>query len=317
VSCFLSISHLRPPYLQLTLISVGLNALSLEEERFHFSMWAINKSPLIIGAVMDPKKLSNASLAILSNKEVIAINQDAFAKQAQLVRRYTEEEYDIWLGELSGSRKVLGIANWKNASQSVDVDLRNLGIAKASGRDVWAAKELGINLSGTQKIHLAPHEMKLWLLSNITTAPPLKSTGYHAATAATLSGPVTVATKCGMSQCLPVGSKVGNITANTSLTFTNITTTTPGKKTLAIDFINYDYAFSTAWAWGTNTRNLTVSVNGGTAKRWAFPLSGGDWWESGRLEVEVLGFRRGANRVVVGGVKGEYAPDLVGVEVLE
>jgi hypothetical protein len=55
-------------------------------------MWAINKSPLIIGAALDPDRLDKVSLDILSNKEVIALNQDSLAKQAQLVRRNTEDE---------------------------------------------------------------------------------------------------------------------------------------------------------------------------------------------------------------------------------
>jgi hypothetical protein len=65
-------------------------------------MWAINKSPLIIGAALDPERISQSSLAIMENKEVIAINQDALAQQAMLVRRDTEEEWDIWMGKLSG-----------------------------------------------------------------------------------------------------------------------------------------------------------------------------------------------------------------------
>jgi hypothetical protein len=56
-------------------------------------MWAINKSPLIIGAALDPDRLDKVSLDILSNKEVIALNQDSLAKQAQLVRRNTEDEW--------------------------------------------------------------------------------------------------------------------------------------------------------------------------------------------------------------------------------
>jgi hypothetical protein len=75
------------------LFSVGLNALSIEEEKFHFGMWAINKSPLIIGAALDPGRLNKASLEILLKKEIIAINQDSLAKQAQLVRRNTEDEW--------------------------------------------------------------------------------------------------------------------------------------------------------------------------------------------------------------------------------
>jgi alpha-galactosidase len=74
---------------------VGLGTLNYEEERFHFSLWAINKSPLVIGAPMNTSITTNGSLSILSNQEIIAINQDPLNEQAQLVRRYTEESYDI------------------------------------------------------------------------------------------------------------------------------------------------------------------------------------------------------------------------------
>jgi alpha-galactosidase len=54
-------------------------------------MWAINKSPLI----GEPDRLSQAPLDILSTKDLIALNQDPLAAQAQLVRHCTEEEYNI------------------------------------------------------------------------------------------------------------------------------------------------------------------------------------------------------------------------------
>lgn len=252
----------------------------------------------------------------MSNKEVIAINQDALAKQAQLVRRYTVEEWDIWLGELSGSRKVLGIANWKNNSQSVTFDLGSLGITSAKARDVWAAKDLG-NVSGSQKIDLAGHELRLWVLSDITASAPLQSAAYYSAAKASISGSARVVS-CTTGTCLPTGSKVGNINSGVSVAFSNINTRSSGKKLVGIDFINYDYAFTTAWEFGDNARNMTVAVNGGAAKRWAFPLSGGNWEESGRLNIEVDGFVAGAgNSVVLGGFGNSWSPDLVGLEILE
>lgn len=304
-------------FADMDMLIVGLNALSEEEERFHFGMWAINKSPLIIGAAVDPEMLNKHSLEIMSNKEVIALNQDPLAKQVQLVRRYTEEEYDIWLGELSGSRQILGVANWKNDSQSVEVDLASLGIETAQVRDVWAAKDLG-SIQGTQKLNLAGHELRLWLISDATAATPLKSTGYHSASNATLSGSAKVVT-CSSGTCLPIGSKVGNIALGSGITFNGISASSSGKKTVGIDFVNYDYAFTTAWEWGDNARNATIAVNGGEAKRWAFPLSGGDWEESGRLTIEADGFVQGANNTVVIGGFGNatsWAPDFVGLEVL-
>jgi alpha-galactosidase len=296
--------------------SVGLKAISMEEERFHFGMWAINKSPLIIGAALDPARLSNTSLQIMSNKEVIAINQDSLAKQAELVRRATEEQWDIWLGDLAGSRQVLGVANWKNDSQSVQVDLTSLGIASARARDVWAAKDVGM-VKGTQNITLAGHEMRLWLLSSITAAAPLASTGYHDVSSAAMNG-MAQANTCPAGTCLPTGTKIGNIGMGGTATFTDISTNSSGKKLMGIDFLNYDYAFTTAWDWGDNTRNMTIAVNGERAKRWAFPLSGGDWYESGRLLIEADGFVQGAQNIVTfAGYGNSSGPDLVGFEVLE
>jgi hypothetical protein len=305
-------------FADMDMLIVGLNALSEEEERFHFGMWAINKSPLIIGAAVDPEKLNKHSLDIMSNTEVIALNQDPLAKQAQLVRRYTEEEYDIWLGQLSNSRQILGVANWRNDSQSVEVDLASLGIASAQVRDVWAAKDLGF-ADGIQKLDLAGHELRLWLISNATATAPLQTTGYHSASNATLAGSAKIVV-CSSGACLPTGSKVGDIALGSSATFKNVVASSSGKKTLGIDFINYDYAFTTAWEWGDNARNATIAVNGGKAKRWAFPLSGGNWEESGRLIIETDGFVEGANNTVVFGGFGNatsWAPDFVGFEILE
>jgi hypothetical protein len=295
---------------RLTTKSVGLNVLSAEEERFHFSMWAINKSPLIIGAALD-----QSSLAIMSNKEVIAINQDSLAKQAQLVRRDTEAEWDLWLGELSGSRRILGLANWRNDSQSVQFDLTTLGIATAQARDVWASKDLGA-VSQTQNVSLAGHEMQLWLLSNITSAAPPVSSTYHNAAKASVNGSSRVDT-CPSQTCHPTGTKVIGINANNSIVFSNISTQYAGSKLLAVDFVNYDYAFTTAWGWSDNTRNMTIAINGLKAKRWAFPLSGLNWYQSGRLFIEADGFVEGSNTVSFAGFGNSYAPDLVGFEVLE
>ncbi|KAB5576295.1 alpha-galactosidase [Coniochaeta sp. 2T2.1] len=309
-------------YPDMDMMIVGLKVLSEEEERFHFGMWAINKSPLIIGSPIDAGKTPATSLAIMSNKEVIAINQDSLGQQTQLIRRYTEEEWDIWAGNLSGSRMVVALANWKNSSSSVSVDLGSvLGIASAKARDVWAAKDVGA-ISGHYQKTLKGHELHILVLSDIvkTVAAP-KSTGYHAATAATLSGTARKVS-CSSTQCLPSHSKVGNIgqgSGAAAVTFNNVTAMTSGKKLLGVDFVNYDVALSSAWAGGTNTRNMTISINGGKAKRWAFPISGGDWYETGRLMVEVDGFKASETNSVAFRAFGDgtWAPDLVGFEVFE
>lgn len=315
-------------YADMDMLLVGLGALSLEEERFHFGMWAINKSPLIIGAPTDTSITPIESLEILNNTEVIALNQDALGKQAQLTRRYTTEQYDVWSGELSESRIVLGLANWYNGSQSVAVSLpADLGIHSATARDVWAAQDLG-TINSTYETTLNGHELRLIVLSSIVnaTAGIQKTMGYYNASSdAVLSGAATVVS-CPSGTCLPAGSKVENIGEGESaaaVTFSGVTAGSAGTKLLGVDFVNYDVALGTAWELGDNTRNMTVAVNGpagNNGTRFAFPISGGDWYDAGRLYVYVDGFVAGDGNEVVFTAYGDeeaWAPDLVGFEVFE
>lgn len=311
-------------YADMDMLIVGLNALSEDEERFHFGMWAINKSPLVMGCPMNTTLTPASSLEILANTEVIALNQDSLGRQAQLVRRYTEAQYDVWLGELSGSRLVLGLANWYNDSQAVTLSLpADLGIASASARDVWAGEDVGA-LSGTYTTTLAGHELRLLVLSdvvNATSGAPGSLAYYTAAEDAALSGNAVVVS-CGAGECLPAGSKVGDIGEGASaaaVTFSGVAAASAGATLLGVDFVNYDVALETAWALGDNTRNMTIAVNS-EATRVAFPISGGDWYDSGRLYVYVDGFKAGDDNEVVFTSYGDavtWAPDLVGFEVYE
>ncbi len=56
------------------MLEIGNGGLSYTEERSHMALWAFAKSPLIIGC--DLNKVSPQSLAILKNKQLIAVNQD-------------------------------------------------------------------------------------------------------------------------------------------------------------------------------------------------------------------------------------------------
>ncbi|KAI1759152.1 carbohydrate-binding module family 35 protein [Hypoxylon sp. FL1150] len=303
-------------YPDMDMLIVGLDALSLEEEKFHFSMWAINKSPLNIGAPAHADLTPAASLDVLRNEEVIAINQDPLGKQARLVRRYTEEEWDIWAGELSGSRMVLGIANWKSDSQTVEVDLQAVNVSSASARDIWAAEDLD-TISEVRTLELAGHEMRLLVLSNITASTSLPtSSGYYSAANATLAGNATKVS-CDGTGCAPTGSKVRISGQDASATFDSVVASSEGTKLVGVDFINYEIALDSAWDYGSNTRNLTIAVNGGTPKRWAFPISGGDWFESDRMFIEVDGFVAGENQVAFAASGDSFAPDLVGFESFE
>lgn len=65
------------------MLEVGNGGMTDDEYITHFSLWAISKAPLLIGC--DVSKMSNATLNILTNREVIAINQDKLGVQGKKV----------------------------------------------------------------------------------------------------------------------------------------------------------------------------------------------------------------------------------------
>lgn len=289
----------------------------------HFSLWSIFKSPLMLGNDLS-SPITPGSFNVISNKEVIAINQDPLGKSAELVRRYTEEGYDVYAGELSDGRMVLGVANWLNTTRTVEIELVDvLGIEAARGRDVWAHRTVG-RLSRKYRTRLEGHEMRLLVLSDIVYAQDKrKVSSYYLASQAALSGNASVV-ECPSGLCLPAGAKVTNIgsgPSNAAVTFEDVLATTSGTKTVLLDYINYDIAWESSWKkpQGTSTRNVTISVNEGPATRWALPISGGNWFDTGRLAMEIAGFEKGNNTVEFRAVDGMsvFAPDIVGFTLAE
>lgn len=83
--------------LMLFRLEVGNDVFSEAEEQTHFSLWAIAKSPLVIGGALNDTltTIKQSSLSILSNQDVIGYNQDSLGKAANLTRRYTEAGLDV------------------------------------------------------------------------------------------------------------------------------------------------------------------------------------------------------------------------------
>ena len=171
------------------MLTLGLGVQSEEEEKFHFDFWAVSKSLLTVGAPMDKSLAPLSSLDTLSNKDVIALNQDTLGEQVALIRRYTEEQYDIWAENLNDSRKAVAITNWSNDTNSVDANLSSaLRLVSANNvTDVWT----GIQLDSSalqMNLTLAGHEARLLVFSGIIYAAPHPAGKYHSATGAVLTG---------------------------------------------------------------------------------------------------------------------------------
>lgn len=127
------------------MLEVGNGGMTPDEYRVHFSLWAIAAAPLIAGH--DVRNMDEATRAILLNKEVIAVNQDAKGIQGRRVLVQGDIEY--WLRELDGSQYALAIVNKGGAQVDASVSWADLKLpGNLQGRDLWLARDLGTLAQG-------------------------------------------------------------------------------------------------------------------------------------------------------------------------
>ncbi len=123
---------------------IGMPGLTDAQNRVHMSLWAISAAPLLAGA--DLTTFSNATLATLTNPEVIAVDQDSLGLQGVKVASYGDG-LEIWSKALStpGERAVL-LLNRTGDPAAITVHWGDLGLSDPSPamvRDLWARKDLG------------------------------------------------------------------------------------------------------------------------------------------------------------------------------
>ncbi len=126
------------------MMMVGMPGLSDMQNRVHMSLWAISGAPLIVGA--DLAKLDKATTAILTNADVLAVDQDSLGVQAIKVAE-TQPGLQVWARPLAaaGAHAVL-LLNRNSAPAEIAVHWDEIGLdssAKATVKDLWAGRELG------------------------------------------------------------------------------------------------------------------------------------------------------------------------------
>lgn len=141
------------------MMEVG-NGMSKDQDQAHFTMWCMLSSPLISGN--DPRKMSAETIAILTNKFAIAINQDALGHQARLVSskgtqghntesKKVAADQQVWIKALANPKNSWAVAllnRIKTPSQIV-LNFTSLGVAPTAKFDVldlWdRARSIGVH----------------------------------------------------------------------------------------------------------------------------------------------------------------------------
>jgi alpha-galactosidase len=116
------------------MLEIGNGAMTNDEYKTHMSLWAILAAPLLAGN--DLRSMSPEILAILTNRDVIAVNQDKLGKQGQRVWQSGEQE--IWTRSLSGGGMAVAVFNRAKDEARITVKTTDLKIAgKWKARDLW------------------------------------------------------------------------------------------------------------------------------------------------------------------------------------
>jgi alpha-galactosidase len=155
------------------MLEVGNGTLSNTEARSHFAMWAMVAAPLIAGN--DLRSVSAANLAILTNRDLIAIDQDALALQAtQIVNDGTRR---VLSKKLSNGDVAVALFNGGDSSTTINTTAAAIGLSGSqfSLRDVWSGA--ATTSSGAISAVLPGHATAVYRVSAVGTQPsPTPST---------------------------------------------------------------------------------------------------------------------------------------------
>jgi alpha-galactosidase len=125
------------------MLEIGNGGMTDDEYRTHMSLWSILAAPLLAGN--DLRNMTPAILEILTNREVIAINQDTDGKQGRRITKSGDQE--VWARPLSGGAQAIGLFNRGGSPAKITVNWPDMGLktAPSRARDLWAHSDLKLD----------------------------------------------------------------------------------------------------------------------------------------------------------------------------
>ena len=128
-------------YNDMDMLQVG-RGMTYDEDKTHFSMWCMMNSPLLAGN--DLRDMTRETIEILTNKEIIALNQDKGFRQATRLLR--EGDIEIWVKPLgkTGKQKAIAIMNRGEKTGQTALTPEKIGVSSTSKlRDLWLHENIG------------------------------------------------------------------------------------------------------------------------------------------------------------------------------
>ena len=138
------------------------NEQTLEEQKAQFSFWSLIAAPLLLS--VDVRTMDPEIKAIITNKEVIAVNQDRAGIQGS--RLINEEDYELWVKKLSNGSKAVILFNKKDTEADLTLNLKDIDEGSiAMVKDLWTKKTTKILNSISTTV--APHGVVMYKVSAV------------------------------------------------------------------------------------------------------------------------------------------------------
>jgi alpha-galactosidase len=138
--------------------------LSASEQYTHISLWSLLSAPLLLGN--DLTKLDDFTLNLLTNAEVIDIDQDPLGIQAAKILE--DGDIQIWAKDLEDGSKAVGIFNLGETVATTTLNWNDIGISgNKMVRDVWRQKDLG-EFKDSFDTKILSHGVTLVKISDVT-----------------------------------------------------------------------------------------------------------------------------------------------------
>lgn len=114
--------------------------LTPDEQYTHISLWCLWSAPLLIGSPLE--KLDKFTISLLSNDEVLEVNQDPLGRQAYLA--FKDGAGEVWVKTMEDGSKAVGLFNRSTKEITLGAEWKHLGVyGKQRVRDLWRQKDLG------------------------------------------------------------------------------------------------------------------------------------------------------------------------------
>ena len=125
------------------MLEIGNGGMTDDEYRTHMSLWSILAAPLLAGN--DLRNMTPTILEILTNREVIAVNQDKDGKQGRRIAKSGDQE--VWAKPLFGGAQAIGLFNRGGTPEKITVKWSDLDLktTPAHTRDLWGHSDLKLD----------------------------------------------------------------------------------------------------------------------------------------------------------------------------